>query len=130
MRNSRTASRSCWNWSRITSRRIRPRTRRPDGFGLPDGNTILLTEYEVVALVNHLLEPQVAVWSENPSPTAPGNYQTLAFRQPGMVSITESGQAQNGEMLWAPEYFNSSPSSAFRMVLLRFRRTPRGADDR
>jgi hypothetical protein len=72
---------------------------------LPDGNTILLTEYEVVALVNHLLESQVAVWSENPSPTAPGNYQTLAFRQPGMVSITESGQAQNGEMLWSPEYF-------------------------
>src|SRR3954465_15077266 len=34
--------------------------------GLPEGTTLLLSEDDVLALAQYLLEPQLALWVENP----------------------------------------------------------------
>jgi hypothetical protein len=73
---------------------------------LPAGDTLLLSEDDVVALVGYLLEPQTALWCENPSPTEPGEYEFSAYLQPGMVGLTESGDVCNGEAQWSPAYFS------------------------
>jgi hypothetical protein len=70
-----------------------------------NGTNLLLSEDDVVALVQYLLEPQTAVWMENPEPSEPGEYSARLFLQPGMVGITSSGKIVNGEADWTPKYF-------------------------
>ena len=41
----------------------------------------------------YLVEPQLAVWSDNPSPTDPGTYKAMLFLQPGMVAFVKSGRS-------------------------------------
>jgi hypothetical protein len=73
--------------------------------GLPEGQTLLLSEQDVLELVRYLFEPQTAVWSSNPSPTKPGEVEFVRYTQPGLIGITESGEILNGEAHWSPEYF-------------------------
>ena len=74
--------------------------------GLPASRTILLSEEDVLRLVDYLLEPQTAVWAENPS-TGGGHAQM--FDEPGMVGLADSEDGVtivvNGEAHWTPEYF-------------------------
>ena len=72
--------------------------------GLPPGHTVLLSEDDVVALVQYLLEPQTAAWFENPSPIEPGSQDAIAFLEPGLVTLID-GEPVNGEAQWTPEYF-------------------------
>lgn len=72
---------------------------------MPRGTTLLLSETEVEELVRYLLEPQTVLWSENPSPTEPGDYAALFFFQPGMVGVLKSGRVVNGEGHWSPAFF-------------------------
>jgi hypothetical protein len=78
--------------------------------GLPDGNTLLLTEYEVVELVRYLFEPQTAVWSDTPTVTEPGMYYGVLFLQPGMLDVSDAGDIVNGEAQWSPECFRRQES--------------------
>ncbi len=74
--------------------------------GLPPGNTLLLSEYDVVELVRYLLEPQTALWGTNPTPTEPGEQEVRLFVEPGMVAVlADSGEVVNGEAHWSPAYF-------------------------
>jgi hypothetical protein len=73
--------------------------------GLPAGTTMLLSEQDVLALVHYLLEPQTAMWLDNPERTEPGRVQGYAFLQHGMLAFSASGQPVNGEADWTPTYF-------------------------
>ena len=55
--------------------------------------------------MHYLLEPQVAMWMDNPEPTEPGEYYRLLFKQPGMVGITAAGELVSTEAQWSPKYF-------------------------
>ena len=73
--------------------------------GLPAGDTILLSEHDVLALVRYLLEPQTALWVSTPTVTEPDDVEVALFVQPGMVEVTNTGDVVNGEANWSPEYF-------------------------
>lgn len=80
----------------------------PPVSGVPDGDTVLLSEGEVLALVAYLFEPQTAAWVDNPSVSERGEHRL--FPQPGMVWMSDSGEFVNGELLngeahWTPDYF-------------------------
>jgi hypothetical protein len=79
--------------------------------GLPEGNTLLLSEDDVVELVRYLFEPQLAMWSENPSPTEPGKQQAYVFVQSGLLDVSESEEIVNGERQWSPDYFTRQTPS-------------------
>src|SRR5689334_7435597 len=57
--------------------------------GLPPRHTVLLSEEDTVALVRYLLESQMAVWSEEPEPTKPGECACLFFEQPGLIHVSD-----------------------------------------
>ena len=78
-------------------------------FGLPDGQTLLLSEAEVIALVRYLFEPQTAIWAHQPEAPEPGEYTAVAFLQPGMLAVTHAGEIVNGEAEWSPAYFKKQP---------------------
>jgi hypothetical protein len=73
--------------------------------GLPAGNTVLLSERDVLALVQYLFEPQTVVWADKLSHTKPGKFGAVLFSQPGMLAISADGHVWNGEAPWTPSYF-------------------------
>lgn len=72
--------------------------------GLPAGNTVLLSERDVMALMQYLTDPQTAVWVDNLS--AAGDRQAKLFLQPGIIALTRTGFILNTEEQWSPAFFD------------------------
>lgn len=103
--------------------------------GLPEGKTLLLTEREIVALVEYLLEPQTAVWAEQPDTETPGTYRAYLFGEPGMVAIGEvEGDPEkmavfNGEAHWTPGYFKREAETVERVTTPKVHTLPWPLED-
>lgn len=79
---------------------------------LPEGNTLLLSEDDVVSLVRYLFEPQTAAWSPYPTPEKVGHHDVYMFEQAGMLGVSDRDEIVNGEAEWSPEYFTQQEPGA------------------